>query len=107
MKLYRAVSTAEYDDYWSSTTFQTTHNTLEAKQFFKSQIGVDDYSNRASLINYDPPYTYVFIIDVDESCFNRIPADHLELDRHQAVTIHETDLQTFNACINFVEEYAL
>ena len=105
MKLFRTVSKAERDDYNSNKKFRISRNTLEAKQFFKSEIAVEEFIRDSKLRHYSPPYKYLLSIDINEQCLNLISYDEQELDRFPAITIHENDLPQFNNCINFVDEY--
>jgi hypothetical protein len=107
MKLFRTVSEAERSDYNGSGIFRTSTNTLEAKQFFKSEIAVQEFIRSSKSQRYSPPYKYLFAIDIDEHCLNQISYDEQELDRFNAITISEEDLPQFNNCINFVEENAV
>lgn len=107
MKLYRTVSKAERDDYNKKEELRTAKNTLEGKQFFKSEIAVREFISSSKLQRYSPPYRYLFIIDINEECLESIDYDEQELDRFEAITILEADLPQFNNCINFIEQNAL
>lgn len=104
MRLYRAVSGKEYKDHRHNKIFRTAKNTLEAKQFFKSDIGVVEFVRDATNQAYKPPYRYILIITVDEACLKSLVIESQELDRFEAITIHEQDLLAFNKCVKFVEE---
>lgn len=104
MKLYRTVSKAERDDYIHTGELRTAKNTLEGKQFFKSEIAVREFMSNSKLQRYSPPYKYLFILDIDEECLGSIDYDEQELDRFEAITIFEADLPQFNNCINFIEQ---
>jgi len=80
---------------------------LEAKQFFKSEIAVQEFIRSCKSQRYFPPYKHLFTIDIDEHCLNQIPHDEQELDRFTAITISEVDLPQFNNCINFVEQHVV
>ncbi len=107
MKLFRAVSRAERNDYNDIKTFRTSKNTLEAKQFFISEIAVNEFIRSSKSQKYSPPYKYLFSLDIDEHCLSLIPYDEQELDRFTAITIFEKDLPQFNKCISFVHENAV
>lgn len=107
MKLYRTVSKAERDDYHTDGLLRPGDNTLEAKQFFKSEIAVEEFIQNAKAQRFSPPYKYLFIIDINEECLEGIPYDEQELDRFAAITVFEAHLPLFNNCINFIDEYAL
>jgi hypothetical protein len=55
MKLYRAVSQLEKDDFDEQGFLRTGENTLEAKQFFKSIEAVSEFVANSRLRQYDPP----------------------------------------------------
>jgi hypothetical protein len=105
MTLYRAGSNEELFDFASSGVFQTGPNTLEGKQFLRTDLAVREFAGEANRIGYEPPYTTVFAISINESDFNRIPVDRQILDSHEAITV-STDLVAFNNCINFTKTYA-
>jgi hypothetical protein len=104
MILYRAVSGDEYKDYRYNKKFRTARNTLEAKQFYKSERGVVEFVKDATKQSYRPPYKYILTITMDEGCLNELDPEIQELDRFEAITIHEQDLLAFNKCVKFVEE---
>jgi hypothetical protein len=105
--LYRAASRAEYDDYHRSRQFNTSINTLEAKQFFKSLIAVKAFVKSAVQQEYEPPYTYLFILTVNDKQLSRIAIDEMDLDGFEAISVPEEMLPAFNNCITFVKEKKL
>jgi hypothetical protein len=107
MKLYRTVSKAERDDYIHTGQLNTAKNTLEGKQFFKSDVAVREFISNSRLQRYSPPYKYLLVIDIDEESLESIDYDEQELDRFEAITIFEADLPRFNNCINFIEQDAI
>ncbi len=104
MKLYRAVSEKEKNDYDNFGEFRTSKNTLEAKQFFKSRTAVLSFVKRSVVQEYDPSYKYLLIIDVDEDYLQNSNVSHLSLDGFDAVSIEENGLLNFSFYINFVRE---
>ena len=102
MKLYRAVSVAEYHDFRADETFRTAAHTLEAKQFFISLRGVRDFMEAAIKRSYRPPYKYILVIVVDSQCIGSIEVEYQNLDNHEAITIRGDDLPSFNNCVTFV-----
>lgn len=106
MKLFRTVSTQEFNDYQKHKLFRVAKNTLEGKQFFKTEAGVREFITDANRRQYSPPYKYLLIVSVDKACLKSIPYDEQELDLFNAVTVYEEDLPAFNKCIKFVEHYA-
>ncbi len=105
--LYRAVSQQEKDDYDSKKIFRTDKNTLEAKQFFKSRIAIKQFVESSKLQDYDPPYTHLLIISVDEDTFKAIHHIDMKLDGYEAVNIDEDHLLGFNNCVKFVKQELL
>lgn len=105
IKLYRAVSALEFEDYRSQKKFRTSKNTLEAKQFFKSEEAVKEFIKDSKKQNYNPSYKYILLVLVDKQCLENSIYEEQELDRFLAITIHEADLPLFNKCIIFVESY--
>ena len=104
MLLFRTMSTREYRDYKQFGELRLQNWTLEAKQFFKTRVAVDDFIQMASSLR--PPYTRVLIFDLDSNCFTH-EIDERALDGHMAVTIPAKDLPDLNKCITFIEEYAI
>jgi hypothetical protein len=102
MKLYRAVSIAEYHDFRADETFRTAAHTLEAKQFFTSLRGAQDFMEAAVKRSYRPPYKYILVVDVDNLCIGSIEMESQYLDNHDAITIPGDDLPSFNNCVTFV-----
>lgn len=104
MKLYRTVSKPEFDDYKAHHEFRVGRNTIEGKQFFKTEAGVNELIRESVRQNYQPPYQYIFIVHADADCMKQIKYDEQELDKYEAITVQETDLPAFNKCIKFVEQ---
>ncbi|HET6252675.1 MAG TPA: hypothetical protein VFE32_01310 [Puia sp.] len=98
------MSTAEYKDYKRSGALRIQDWTLEAKQFFKTRVAVEDFIQMASSLR--PPYTRVLIFDLDSNCFKH-EIDERPLDGHMAVTITAEHLEDLNNCITFEDEYAI
>ena len=107
IKLYRAISQQEKDDYDSQQIFRTGKNTLEAKQFFKSRTAIKEFVDSSVMQDYDPPYLYLLIISVDEDCFNMIDHTDMKLDGYDAININEDHLLNFNNCVRFVQQEIL
>ena len=105
MKLYRTVSTNEFEDYTQFKQFRVARNTLEGKQFFKTEAGVKEFILDAKKQSYYPPYSHLLIVEVDSECLSNIQFDEQELDRFDAITIQEINLSAFNNCIKFVQLY--
>jgi len=95
IKLYRAVSQQEKDDYDNQQFFRTWRNTLEAKQFFKSRTAVKSFVDSSVMQNYNPPYSYLLIINVDEDCFKMVDRTDMKLDGYDAININEDHLPDF------------
>jgi hypothetical protein len=72
MDLYRAVSGREYNDWRSSGLFQTAENTIEGKQFFRSENGVKEFVREARRQNYIPPYTYFLYLTIEADCLETV-----------------------------------
>ena|SRR5450432_1931547 len=104
MKLYRAISLKERLDYKKCKQFRTARDTLEAKQFFKSETGVFEFIKDSVTGNFYPPYLYVYCIEIDEECMSKIEYDEQILDGYKAVTIHEQYLPDFNKCVKLAIE---
>lgn len=104
MLLFRAMSTAEYRDYRRSGALAIQDWTLEAKQFFKTQVAIEDFTRMAAGLR--PRYVRVVVFELDINCF-RHEIDERLLDGHMAITIPSEHLPDLNNCITFVEEYAI
>jgi len=104
MTLYRAVSTDEYRDFKVDRNFRTAKNTLEAKQFFKSERAVLEFVKVAIKRAYRPPYKYILFINVDSQCLEAVDLQAQDLDGYDAITIQEDDLPSFNNCVTFTTE---
>ena len=102
-KLYRAVSQVEYDD-WLVNGFQTSNNTLEVKQFFRSRRAVDDFIKQSKKL-FTPPYIFIIEVQVPRSSLDLLGVDFIELDTHEAVSVDEALLPEFNNCITFTIRY--
>jgi hypothetical protein len=107
VKFYRAVSAKERLDYKRSRLFRTSKNTLEAKQFFKSETGVLEFILESKKAGFLPPYKYLYHIYIDEICLSKINYDEQLLDGYAAITIRESHLQDFNNCVNLVRDYVI
>lgn len=107
MKIYRAVSVAEQRNFYENDeSFLTARNTLEAKQFFKSKLAVTTFVKESVKQHYAPPYKYLFVVDIDETCLgNIVGIDNQLLDGFEALTVAEELLPAFNNCINFTEQH--
>jgi hypothetical protein len=104
--LYRAVSKQEKEDIDARGEFRVARNTLEAKQFFKTRIAVKQFVANSVVQQYDPDYTHLIIVGVDDLCFDS--AGHTQkLDGYDAIHIEEEDLRAFNNCIKFVRQETL
>ncbi len=101
MLLYRAVSADEYKDYVVDEIFRLGDNTLEAKQFFKSETAVLEYVRATVKRSFKPPYKYILTIEVDNECFAAVTSFEQYLDGYEAITIPEDDLPSFNNCVTF------
>lgn len=104
MKLYRAISLKERLDYKKCNQFRTARDTLEAKQFFKSETGVLEFIKDSQTANFSPPYEYLYCIEVYEECMAKIEYDEQILDGYKAVTIQEQYLPDFNKCVKLAIE---
>jgi hypothetical protein len=107
MKLYRAISQGEMDDYDQDRTFRTGLRTLEAKQFFKSRKAVESFVASSITQDYDPPYAYLIIINIDEQLLEVANPDSMQLDGFEAISINEDGLFAFNNCVIFVQQETL
>jgi len=104
MILFRAVSAEEYKDFIIDLNFRTAENTLEAKQFFKSEKAVLEFVKIAHKRSYRPPYKHILTIDVDSQRLAAIDFESQNLDGYDAITIQEGDLPYFNKCLTFTSE---
>jgi len=104
MKLYRAISYRERQDYKKCKQFRTAKNTLEAKQFFKSETGVFEFIEDSLTGNFSPPYKYMYCIELDEECIAKIEYDEQILVGYKAITIQEQYLRNFNKCVKLAVE---
>lgn len=107
MKLYRAISQNEKDDYDTDQQFRTGVNTLEAKQFFRSPTAVKQFIESSVLQDYDPPYAYLLTITADDNLLEAANPEYGKLDGYEAITIAEDNLLSFNQSVIFVEEEEL
>lgn len=104
---YRAVSDEEHCDYRNSNCFNTAQNTLEAKQFFRSRTAIREFVASAIDQSYYPPYTWLFILTIDDKKMSHIHFDTMDLNGFEAVSIPEDQLPAFNNCITLVKEEKL
>ncbi|MBS1501097.1 MAG: hypothetical protein JST32_03490 [Bacteroidetes bacterium] len=104
--LYRTVSQLEKEDFDFHQAFQIGRNTLEAKQFFKSRVAVNQFIANSIVQRYDPAYAHILIVGVDDDCFDST-AHTQKLDGYDAVHVDEDHLSSFNNCIKFVRQEAL
>jgi len=102
MKLYRAVSIAEYHNFKTDETFRIAAHTLEAKQFFRSLKAAQEFIRIAAERSYRPHYKYILVIDVDNQCLDALDVVFQNLDSYDAITIGKDDLPSFNNCVTFV-----
>lgn len=107
MILYRAISDAEKEDLGIDQKFRTQINTLEAKQFFRSEIAVWEYIQLASIRQFIPPYTHTISVFIDDHCFENLTYEQQVLDGHEAISIESNHLYNFNKCVNFIEVYVI
>ena len=107
MKIFRAISEMEREDYHACNLFRTSKNTLEAKQFFRLEADAREFINEAKKKNYLPTYKYLLDVEIDEFCFYKIHPEEQELDRFDAITIYKIHLPAFNNCIKLVKEYVI
>lgn len=107
MKLYRAISEKEKDDFELHKQLRTSMNTLEAKQFFKSKLAVLSFVKKSFLREFDPPYKYLLTIDIEEDDLQNPDFINLSLDGFDAISIDEDDLSLFNLYIKFVTQESL
>ena len=104
--LFRAVSQQEKENYDAHDAFRIGRNTLEAKQFFKTRVAVIAFVSSAVDQNYDPAYTHLMIVTVDDDNFDIIQGTR-KLDGYDAEHVHEDDLGAFNNCVIFVSQEVL
>lgn len=107
MIIYRAISNNERLDYLKLRIFRTTSHTLEAKQFFLSDTGVQEFIRQCRISKFSTPYEFILEIDIDESCLSKIFFYVQPLDGHAALTIPHIHLPDFNKCVNLVIEYEI
>jgi hypothetical protein len=106
-KLYRAVSEAEYKDWENINGFRTAENTLEAKQFFKTERAVKDFIHQSQAAHLSSPYLFTIEVHVLNTCLESLNADYINLDTHEAISIDEDELEGFNKCITFAQGNAI
>ncbi len=107
IRLYRAISQSEKDDFYIDQIFRTGKNTLEAKQFFKSRTAVSQFVERSVIQNYLPPYLYLLMINIDEECLNESNPTFMILDGFSAVNIEDVNLLSFSKSVIFVQQELL
>lgn len=101
MKLYRVVSSAERDDFDLYGSFRTARNTMEATQFFKTEFGVQEFYRSSLTQDYQPPYSSIIVVDINEACLEVVDHDVQVLDGFDAITVSEDCSPDFNEGINF------
>ncbi|RYE31415.1 MAG: hypothetical protein EOP42_10620 [Sphingobacteriaceae bacterium] len=102
MKLYRAVSEEEMNDFILDKQFRTSKNTLEAKQFFKLKTNCIDFVKKAVLQEYNPQYKHLLTIEINEHFLQNSDYFNSLLDGYDAISIGEDDLLKFNYNVKFV-----
>ena len=105
--LYRAISKLERDNFADGRKFRTAKNTLEAKQFFKSRTAVNQFVTSSVTQDYFPPYIYLLVIGLDETCFGQMEHTQMKLDGYEAVNVDEDHLEQFGNCVKFVREESI
>lgn len=103
--LYRAISKAEKEDFEKDGQFRTGRNTLEVKEFYKTEEAVSKFIERTKKKKYHPPCNCLLHVIMDESCLENIPYEEMDLDGFSAIIVREIDLLNFNKCIKFAEYY--
>jgi len=104
MILYRAVSADEYKDHIVDEKFRLGDNTLEAKQFFKSETAVMEYVRATVRRSFKPPYRHILTIEIGNECLAAVTYFEQYLDGFEAITIPEDDLPCFNNCVTFTHQ---
>lgn len=56
---------------------------------------------------FEPPYKYLWIIEIDSSFESELKVEKLKLDTAKAIMIYEEDLPEFNNFIKLVNQYEL
>jgi hypothetical protein len=105
LRLFRAISRAELRDFRIDHQFRTAANTLEGKQFFKSEVAVREFAEKAFKRNYSPPYVSYLVVSIDEDCLANTAFYSQELDGFEAITVDEDNLPSFNNCVTFEEQH--
>ena len=77
---------------------------LKQNNSLKVKRAAEEFVKDAIKRRYRPPYKHILTIDIDNQCFESINSEQQNLDGHDAVTIQEDDLTSFNNCVTFVEE---
>ena len=106
-RFFRVVSDAEWKDFDEKKAFATARNTLEGKQFFRTEEAVREYFDRSFYQKYAPPYSMLIVIEVDLECLKKSHYDEQQLDGFSAITIQERYLPTFNKFFKFESSEAL
>lgn len=101
--IFRAVSSSELHDFNQSGLLRTSFQSLEAKQFFKTRVAVNEFVKSAKQMRYHPPYKHLLVLTVDSGCVAAIAVDKMELDGFKAISVPEELLPAFNNCVNFVK----
>ena len=95
------------NDYQRTQAFNTSQNTLEAKQFFKSRTAAKQFVERSIIQGYDPPYMHLMIIKIDNKQLYNLNPEEMRLDGFDALSINEDALPYFNNCVIFVKHELL
>ncbi|RYY86833.1 MAG: hypothetical protein EOO15_13430 [Chitinophagaceae bacterium] len=101
MNLYRAMSAEEWADYASDFQFRTARNTLEGKQFFKTEWATREYVRKSVQRRFHPPYRHLVAFFVPLECIKGIEFEDQILDDFEAITFAEADLFKLSDCVNF------
>jgi hypothetical protein len=104
IKLYRAISQGEKDNFDLDRQFRTGERTLEVKQFFKSRKAVMSFVASSILQDYNPPYAFLLTVSINEDLLEESNPESMPLDGFEAISINEIDLESFNDCVIFVDE---
>jgi hypothetical protein len=91
----------------NSSSFHTARNTLEAKQFFKSRTAIREFVVSSMDQKYDPPYTRLLILTLNDSMLSEVSYDEMDLDGFEAISVPEDELPAFNKSVTFVKEEML
>ncbi len=100
MKLYRLVSEEEYQDVLVREGFFVARNTLEAKEFWLSEIAARRFLADMRRTAFKPPYTRLAIVDVDAE-LHEVSHWRMALDGHDALVVDRDGLALFNSIITY------